>query len=400
MKVIVVGAGAAGYFAALGVKALSPNAEVLILEKTQQPLAKVKVSGGGRCNVTHACFDPKALLKGYPRGAKELLGALHRFQPLDMIHWLRERGVEVKTEADGRIFPTTDSSHTIIQCFREEAARLGVSIRLGAEVQKIQKAAPWAIELVSGEILEADKIIVATGSVQKSYSWVEALGIRINPPVPSLFTFTIADDRLQDLAGISVADAEATIVGCKQRGPVLITHWGLSGPAILKLSAWAARELHEVEYKATLTLNWLPSQTQESLQKRFGEKRKNAPKQCLAADPIDGIPKMLWKRLIICSGIPEERIYAQLGKEEERRIIEQLLQGSFEVRGKSLNKEEFVTCGGVALEEIDFRSMESKKCPGIYFAGEVLNIDGITGGFNFQSAWTTGWVAARAASCS
>lgn len=396
MNVVIIGAGAAGYFAALNIKTFLPQAEVVILEKTQQSLSKVKVSGGGRCNITHNCFEPNQLIKGYPRGNKEIFGPLHKFQPQDMIHWLEERGVFVKTEEDGRIFPVTDSSQTIIDCFKKEASKLGVAIRYGFEVIGVQKENQWRVELSSGEFFSADKIVVATGSFQKSYRWIEGLGHTIVPPVPSLFTFNIQDDRLEGLSGVSVADVEVSILGHRQRGPLLVTHWGVSGPAILKLSAWSARELHGVNYEAKLEINFLPSQSFEGLKRKLGEKRNNCSKQQILSDPISGLPRNLWRKLLLAADIPEERIFAQMSNDELARLLDQLFHACFDVRGKSTYKEEFVTCGGVLLDEIDFRRMESKIVPGIYFAGEVLDIDGITGGFNFQNAWTTAWIASQA----
>jgi len=396
MNIIIVGAGAAGFFAALNIKSLLPHAEVVILEKTQQSLSKVKISGGGRCNVTHSCFEPNKLLKGYPRGNKELLGPFYKFQPRDMIRWLEERGVTVKAEDDGRMFPDSNSSQTIIDCFKAEAVKLGVVLRYGAEVVSIRRSNFWQVELSSRDVLDADSVLVATGSLQKSYRWIEEVGHSIVSPVPSLFTFNIQDERLEGLSGVSVADVEVGILGYQQRGPLLITHWGLSGPAILKLSAWAARDLHTANYEANLEICFLPSQTSDSLRKIFEEKRKSASKQLVLNDPPIGIPKNLWKRLLQASQIPETRIFAQLSKDELLRLIDQLLHSNFMVRGKSIYKEEFVTCGGVSLDEIDFRRMESKIVPGLYFAGEVLNIDGITGGFNFQNAWTTAWIASQA----
>ncbi|MBS3903921.1 MAG: NAD(P)/FAD-dependent oxidoreductase [Simkania sp.] len=396
MRVIVIGGGAAGYFAAIVAKSKSPKTTVTILEKTMQPLAKVRVSGGGRCNVTHHCFEIPKLLKAYPRGFLALQGPLHRFQPRDMVAWLQERGVELKKEPDGRMFPVTNSSQTIIHCFTEEANRLGVSLRLGAEVVRVEKLATWVVHLASGEVLEAEKILVATGSASKAHGWIRDLGHSIVPPVPSLFTLTIDDKRLQDLAGVSVADVEVKVGKFHQRGPLLITHWGVSGPAILKLSAWAARELHSLEYHADLIVNWLPNEHQETLRASLQKKRQIVPRQVISSEPLGGLPKQLWKKLVDAAGITKECVFSQLSRDLGEKLIKELLQGSFSSIGKSTHKEEFVTCGGVELDEIHFRRMESKRCPGLHFAGEVLDVDGITGGYNFQNAWTSAWIAAHA----
>ena len=396
MKVVIIGAGAAGYFAAINIKSLLAQAEVVILEKMQQALAKVKVSGGGRCNVTHSCFDTKALIKGYPRGYKELLGSFHRFQPKDMIQWLEDRGVALKTEKDGRMFPVTDSSQTIIDCFKNEATKLGVLVRYGAEVAVIHKQERFTLTLASNEAIVADAVLIATGSLQKSYRLIESLNHTIVSPVPSLFAFDIEDERLEGLSGVSMEEVEARVLGLKQRGPMLITHSGLSGPAILKLSAWGAKALHAANYKATLELCFLPNENSESLKRYFDEKRKRAPSEPIAKEPLGRIPKKLWKKLTQAACIPEDRVFCQLRNEESSFFIEELLQAKFEILGKSTNKEEFVTCGGVALDEVDLRSMQSKILKGLYFAGEVLDIDGITGGFNFQNAWTTAFLASNA----
>jgi len=396
MKIVIIGGGAAGFFGAIITKSLLKDAEVVLLEKTRQPLAKVRVSGGGRCNVTHHCFDSSKLSKGYPRGAKELLGAFHRFQPRDMVQWFEERGVGLKVEADGRMFPITNSSQTIIDCFTDEAQRLGVAIFLNADVVRIRKELSWQILLGSSQTIEADKILIATGSTQKAYSWIQELDHSIKAPLPSLFTFIIDDDLLIGLAGISVNDARVEVLGLRQRGPMLITHWGLSGPAILKLSAWAARELATVSYQTELYVQWLPEHHADSLKALLNDKRRTVPKQQISAEPLGGLPRQLWKKLVEKAGIEKERIFAHMTKQEVEQLVVQLLKTTFAIKGKSTNKEEFVTCGGVALDEIDFRRLESKKHPGLHFAGEVLDIDGITGGYNFQSAWTTAWIAAHA----
>jgi predicted Rossmann fold flavoprotein len=397
MKSVVIGGGAAGFFGAIVLKALCKNGDVILLEKTRQPLAKVKVSGGGRCNVTHHCYEVPKLLKAYPRGSKELLGAFHRFQPKEMIEWLENRGISLKAEADGRMFPVTNSSQTIIDCFLKEANTLGVNLCLNADVVGLSKeGASWNIHLTSSDILKADHVLIATGSSQKAHSLLQQLGHTIQAPVPSLFTLTIEDDLLVGLAGVSISDAKLEAFGFTQRGPLLITHWGLSGPATLKLSAWAARELAAVSYQANVLVNWLPAYSEDQLKALLLEKRSTLAKHQISAEPLGGLARQLWKNLVEKAGIETTRTYAHMTKQEMNQLIAQLLRTSFAVKGKSTNKEEFVTCGGVLLNEVDFRRMESKKHRGLHFAGEVLDIDGITGGYNFQSAWTTAWIAAHA----
>jgi predicted Rossmann fold flavoprotein len=360
---IVIGGGAAGLFAAIHA---APGKKVLLLEKTAVLLAKVRVSGGGRCNVTHACFDPKVLVQNYPRGSRELVGPFHRFGPRDTINWFEKRGVKLKTEKDGRMFPVTDNSQTIIDCLLNEAKRVGVEIRTRQRVQSITPG--FTLYMQDGNTEICDRLLLATGSSPEGHHFAHELGHTIVPPVPSLFTFNVPGSSLADLSGIAVEDAELRIVGLEQRGPLLITHFGFSGPAALKLSAWGARKLHACQYKAELCINWLPSLTEEEIFERLKASKEWRP-----------LPRNLWKRLTE-SGKPRE-------------IARRLHADLYQVDGKTTHKEEFVTCGGVELKEVDFRTMESKKCPGLLFAGEVLDIDGITGGFNFQNAWTTGMIA-------
>ncbi len=368
----VIGGGAAGIFAALRCKSQHPDAQVVVFEKTNQLLAKVRISGGGRCNVTHACFDPKQLVQNYPRGAKELLGPFHSFQPKDTIAWFEARGVTLKTEADGRMFPITDSSQTIIDCLLAEADKIGVEIRKQAKIESVVK--------VEGGFLidqmRVDRLILATGSSSFGYQVAKSFGHSIVEPVPSLFTFNVPTSNLLDLAGISVPHAVLTIkeTGHRQEGPLLITHWGFSGPAALKLSAWAARELHDLDYKATLVIQWTDTES-------FLE-RKGYP----------AIPRNLLVRLGINPAVPmrtlSNKVLSQMG--------EKLSADAYAVEGKTTYKQEFVTAGGIHLKEVDFKTMQSRITPGLFFAGEILNIDGITGGFNFQNAWTTGWLAGNA----
>jgi hypothetical protein len=369
---IVIGGGAAGIFAALAAKNAHPQLSVLILEKTAVLLSKVKVSGGGRCNVTHACFDPKELVKNYPRGSKELLGPFHRFQPRDTIEWFETRNVFLKTESDGRMFPITDRSETIIECLLSEAKKLGIEIRVRTRVQTIRPG--FVLELQEGEVLQCKKLVLATGSSGEGHAWAEGLGHTIQKPVPSLFTFNVPTSPLKELSGIAFAPVKLEVEGLTQTGPLLITHFGFSGPAALKLSAWAARPLFEKGYKAPLTINWLPSFSIEEI-----------IKQLKTGDNPFKFPKNLWKAL---SGDLSSK-----SNKQYQALAEKLHADVYAIDGKTTHKEEFVTCGGVTLKEVDFKTMQSKICPGLFFAGEILDIDGVTGGFNFQNAWTTAFIA-------
>lgn len=407
IRVIVVGGGAAGFFAAIScAEKLSDRGSVTLLEATAHPLAKVRVSGGGRCNVTHACFEPRELVKKYPRGGRELLGAFSRFQPRDTVAWFAARGVELKTEADGRMFPVTDDSGTIVDCLMQAAAQAGVKVVTSLGVRTVERSptgesgsAFW-LTLTDDSNLRCERLLLATGGNKSSagLTIAEKLGHSVEPPVPSLFTFHIDDKRLEGLSGLSVPDATASVPGTKLRehGPLLITHWGLSGPAILKLSAWGARELAKVGYEFPVTVNFTGTHTRDSLLKELTTVReKNPRKQITTWSPLD-MPQRLWERLVTSSGISAASPWAQIGNAALANLATVLTAAEFKVVGKSLFKEEFVTCGGVKLSEVDFKTMESRLCPGLHFAGEVLDIDGITGGFNFQSAWTTGWLAGQA----
>ncbi|MDB6128855.1 MAG: hypothetical protein JWM35_2751 [Verrucomicrobia bacterium] len=406
-RVVIVGGGAAGYFAAINcAEKLGESGDVTIYEATAHPLAKVRVSGGGRCNVTHACFDPRELVKRYPRGGRELLGAFHRWQPRDMVDWLAARGVETKTEEDGRMFPVTDDSATIVECLAKAATDAGVKLITSLGVRKVERlgregAAPdfW-LTLTDASTVRCDRLLLATGGNKSSagLTIAEALGHTIVPPVPSLFTFHIDDKRLVGLSGVSVENAAATVPGTKLRetGPLLITHWGLSGPVILKLSAWGARELAERHYEFPVVVNFSASHTRDSLVRELaGVREQNLRKQIATWSPLE-MPQRLWERLVESSGIAPATPWAQVGNSALGMLAGQVTAAELNVVGKSLFKEEFVTCGGVKLGEVDFRTMQSRTCAGLYFAGEVLDIDGITGGFNFQSAWTTGWIAGQA----
>ena len=396
---VIIGGGAAGFFGAIACAAADPDNQVILLEKARQILAKVRISGGGRCNVTHACFDPSALVQYYPRGNKALRGPFTRFQPKDTIQWFEERGVILKTENDGRMFPITDSSETIINCLVKEAQKYHVDLRTENGVQSIKSTKPgFSIHLTNGSEIQCDHILMATGSTSKAFSWLQELGHKIEPLVPSLFTFNIPDCPLEELAGISVAKVRTHIQGTdlEQVGPILITHWGFSGPAILKLSAWGARILHDMDYKADLRINWLPDLSLSDLQQKLlATKLESAAKLVTTESPFE-FPRNLWKKFVQMAGISPEQRWAMISKLEMQRLIEILNNSSFHMEGKSTYKDEFVTCGGVNLSEVNFKTMESRLCPGLYFAGEVLDIDGVTGGFNFQNAWTTSWIAGNA----
>ena len=401
-RIAVLGGGAAGFFAAITcAEALGKAGSVTLFEATPHLLAKVRISGGGRCNVTHSCFEPAELVKKYPRGGRELLGAFHRFQPRDTIEWFASRGVATKTEEDGRMFPVTDDSATIVDCLMSAAARAGVNIRLSTAVRSIIKEADtFRLTLGTGSIEEFDRVIVATGGNKSSggLAIAESFGHSIVPPVPSLFTFHITDPRLTDLSGISVESATVTAPGTKLKtdGPVLITHAGLSGPGILKLSAWGAREFAEQNYTFPIALNWVLPHTRDSLIKALSVVREqNARKQVTTFSPI-AMPQRLWERFVIAAGIPTTTPWAHVSNPSLQNLATQLTAAEFKVDGKSMFKDEFVTCGGVKLSEVEFKTMESRKCAGLHFAGEVLDIDGVTGGFNFQNAWTTGYLAGSA----
>lgn len=414
-QAIVIGGGAAGFFAAIACAEADPDRAVTIFEATAHPLAKVRVSGGGRCNVTHACFDPRELVRRYPRGARELLGAFSRWQPRDTVAWFAARGVELKTEADGRMFPVTDDSLTIVDCLQDAARKAGVVVRTNCGVKQVERGVPAALgaesaagttrstfklTLTTGETVTCDRLLVATGGNQANagFAFARQFGHTIEPPVPSLFTFHIKDSRLEGLSGLSVEEAATAVRGTalKERGPLLVTHWGLSGPAILKLSAWGARELHGRGYKFTLLVNWAPAYNAGSLRAALEQARAASPRKQLGTWCPVGLPLRLWERLLAAAGLPSGTQWAVAPGAGLRALAAQVCAGEFAVDGKSMFKEEFVTCGGVRLGEVDFRTMASRLAPGLHFAGEVLDIDGLTGGFNFQNAWTTGWLAGRA----
>ncbi len=401
--VVIVGGGPAGFFAAIRCSELNPSLRVSIIEKANQTLGKILASGGGRCNVTHACFDPAQLVNFYPRGGAALRGAFTRFQPEDTVKWFEARGVKLKTEADGRIFPVTDKSETIANCLREAAKQAGVTVRTGMSLLRVEKSPMNGFGLEvrntsASEEVHARRLVITTGSNPKVWEMLKSLGHSIEEPVPSLFTFNVKDKRLHGLAGVSLDDVRLKMEGLTQRGALLVTHWGLSGPAVLKLSAWGARILFEKKYRASLTVNWLGDHrldaTLEVLQ-RNKDWHENVRKKIGAHPAFSQIPLRLWKQLTQFVG---EKNWADISKAELRKLAEELTVGRFEISGKGQFKEEFVTCGGVKLNEVDFRTMQSRLVSGLFFAGEVLDIDGVTGGFNFQSAWTTGWLAGSAVS--
>ena len=407
-RAVIAGGGAAGFFAATACAEADPSCEVIILEATARVLVKVGISGGGRCNATHACFDPRQLAAHYPRGGRELLGAFHRWQPRDTVDWFAAHGVVLKTEADGRMFPVTDDSRTIIDCLCRAAESAGVQVRLRCGLAGVVRLDPAAsparpgfrLELTTGETLDCDRLLIATGGSQASAGLTLAsrLGHTIEPPVPSLFTFHLDDPRLRDLQGISVEHAEVSVPGTKLResGPVLITHGGLSGPAILRLSAWGARGLHDCNYTFALAVNWAAPRTLEQTLAALRQARSDNPRKQTATWCPFGFSQRLWERLVAAAGVAPTAQWTSVSNAALQTLAAQLVRGEFRVTGKSLFKDEFVTCGGVRLKEIDFKTMESLRCPGLHFAGEVLDLDGLTGGYNFQAAWTTGWIAGRA----
>jgi predicted flavoprotein YhiN len=441
IKIMVVGGGAAGFFAAIA--AAERGAEVTVLEKTSRFLDKVRISGGGRCNVTHACFDPSEFASRYPRGGSALLGPFHTFSARDTVAWFEARGVQLKTEADGRMFPSTDSSQTIVNCLLEAAQKARVHFRLNCAVQSATKLADGRFELtlsaerrsptrldaqvareqagaVPGAPVQAkervlqeavpeagapeerlfcDKLLLATGGCRAvaAGQLAVSLGHTLEPPVPSLFTFQIESSWLRSLAGVSV-DAEVSIPAAKlrERGALLVTHWGVSGPAVLKISAWGARALHDVNYQFPLHINWLPAANPENIVQEFQARRESAGAKLIVNVPLPPLTARLWEQLVLAAGVPRDTRWSALTRPQAQALARQLTRSEFSVTGKSLNRDEFVTCGGVKSREVNFKTMESKLCPGLFFAGELLDIDGLTGGFNFQAAWTTGFLAGRA----
>jgi len=419
-RIVIVGGGAAGFFAAIACAEKSPGAEIVVLEKTSQFLSKVKISGGGRCNVTHACFDGRDFARRFPRGERALIAPFTQFQAADTVKWFAERGVRLKTESDGRMFPTTDSSRTIMDCLLAAAERAEVKLKTNCGVERVAKRADGRFEvtmanhndgtaaLLVGQdtrqrvppTLACDKLLLATGGCRTPAlgRLAVSLGHTLEPPVPSLFTFHIATRWLRELAGVSVEWVEVSVPESKlrERGPLLVTHSGLSGPSILRLSAWGARKLHDMNYEFPLRVNWLPHLNAEKLAAELAARRESQPARLLVNAPISPLPTRLWEKLVLAAGIAKDTRCSALSKGAQHKLAQHLHHTEFQVNGKSLNKDEFVTCGGVRLSEVNFKTMESRICPGLFFAGELLDVDGITGGFNFQAAWTTGWIAGRA----
>jgi predicted flavoprotein YhiN len=452
-RIGIVGGGAAGFFAALACAEAQSGAEIFILEKTSQFLSKVKISGGGRCNVTHACFDEREFAARFPRGDRALIAPFQRFQARDTVAWFAAHGVNLKTEDDGRMFPGTDSSQTIVDCLLGAARRAGVTLKTNCGVERVakkpdgrfelalagsfspspppkeEKAGPSSVavlrrvearrpfksnpvaptlappgrgegeEFVNGKII-CDKLLLATGGCRTPAlgQLAVSLGHALEPPVPSLFSFHVTTPWLRELAGISVESVEASVpgAGLGERGALLVTHWGLSGPVILRLSAWGARKLHGLNYAFPLQMNWLPHLNAEQLAAELETRRRSQPARQIANSPLPPLPARLWEQLVLVSGISRGTRWSALSRSAQHRLVQQLRRTEFSVSGKSLNRDEFVTCGGIRLGEVNFKTMESRICPGLFFAGELLDIDGITGGFNFQAAWTTGWIAGRA----
>lgn len=394
---MVVGGGASGCFFAINYQLKHPDHSVLLIEKSNKLLAKVKISGGGRCNVTHACFDPRELVKYYPRGRKELMGPFNKFQPGDTIQWFADRGVELKIEEDGRMFPTTDDSQTIIDTFLAEMDRAGVEIRKSCGLDSVRKQdGQFHLKTTQG-MLQASNVFMATGGSKAMWQHLESIGLTIIPPVPALFTFNIKHDLIKDLQGLSVAHGQVTLLGTKyeELGPVLITHWGLSGPGILKLSSVAATWLADQTYRFKIKLNWNYNYNFEDVVDRLKDLRQESSKQLVLGLREFNIPKRLWHRLLELCRISDKMRLADLSNKHIHALANSICACELDVDGKSTNKDEFVTTGGVDLKEVDFRTMECKQIPGLYFGGEMLNIDALTGGFNFQAAWTTAWLAAQ-----
>ncbi len=400
-QLIVVGGGAAGFFCAINAARMNPQLKVTLLEKTSKLLAKVKVSGGGRCNTTHACFDIAEMSKKYPRGASFVKKSFHHFFTTNTIEWFKERGVLLKQENDGRMFPVSNSSQSIIDCLLKEASQYGVEIIMQAEVKSIAiNAGGFDVEVGHIKKLAADFLCIASGGYPKvsMFEWLKQLGHSIEEPVPSLFTFNMPTHPIKTLMGVSVEHAKVKIAGSKleEEGPLLITHWGMSGPAILKLSAWGARDLAVKNYDFTILVNWLPTYNEQQLAQQFQQVRfEMATQRVMAKNPF-GLPNRLWEFLVHYSFIPVGTRWADLPAKDANRLVKNLCSGEFAIKGKTTFKEEFVTAGGIKLAEIDHATMMSKKVPRLFFAGEVMDVDGVTGGFNFQHAWTSGWIAAKA----
>ena len=396
---IVVGGGAGGCFAAIQFAEFFPGVKIIILEAARKPLSKVEISGGGRCNVTHACFDPEALIHYYPRGGTEMLKPFIRFQPSDMMEWLEKRGVRLKIEDDGRVFPVSDDSATIIDCFLREIRKFNIHLNLSTRVleweQKEEKT--WNVKLYDGQVLSSSFLLIASGSDQRIWNALKAKGHNIIPPVPSLFTFNIRDKDLVSLMGISKSHVTVMLpaFNLQASGPLLITHWGLSGPAVLKLSAWGARHLYEAGYVFDVVVRWITKEEESGFIAMLKEMMKENPKKQINKYSINSIPARLWKYLCSRGGITEFMSGAEFGKRQWKSLLDVLTNDTYRVTGKSTFKEEFVTAGGIDLDDVDMERFESKLHQHLFFAGEVLNIDALTGGFNFQAAWTSAHISAK-----
>ena len=398
-KAIIIGGGAAGFFSAIRLAELHPDWDIQILEKSNKVLSKVKVSGGGRCNVTHACPEVEQLLQKYPRGTRFLKKAFYQFATKDTIQWFANNGVSLHTEKDGRMFPTTNNSETIIQCFLKKLDQYKIKLRLQADVVDVAKEKDFMIRLVNGEQLHADTICVATGGMLKAdkLTWLQKLGHEIVAPVPSLFTFNVSDKKITTLMGVAVDNASIQWKGNKhiEQGPLLITHWGISGPAAIKLSAWCARELANDNYEGEIIINWTPEYNEATLKMEWINLRMDLGRREIGTKNPFNLPQRLWQFLLQQAGVPLNTKWADLKSANQQQLIQLLTRTNLQVKGKTTFKEEFVTCGGVDLAEIEAMTMESKLIPGLHFAGEMMDVDGITGGFNFQHAWTSGWLAAE-----
>lgn len=395
--VIIIGGGASGFFTAINIAEQNTELSIAILERGKEVLSKVRISGGGRCNVTHACFVPNLLTKYYPRGEKELRGPFHTFSTGDMIEWLERRGVKLKTEEDGRMFPESDSSETIIRCFIRSANDLNIQVITSCTVQQIfQSGDFWKLDTSVGNFV-SNQLVIAAGSSPKIWDLMKGLGHTVIPPVPSLFTFNCKDERIKNLMGISVTEVSVQIAQTKlnAQGPILITHWGFSGPAILRLSAWGARILSENNYRFTISINWLNEERTDDVLIILQQIKNEQSKRLISKKAPFDLPNRLWEQLVLTSGINERAKWADVSKQQLVALTHQLTKGTYSINGKSTFKEEFVTAGGIDLKEIDFKTMESKLLSQLYFTGEVINVDAITGGFNFQNAWTTAYLAAQ-----
>ena len=397
-KVIIIGGGAAGFFTAINAKEMNPSLEITILEKGKEVLQKVKISGGGRCNVTHACFEPKELVKFYPRGEKELLGPFHQFMTGDTFEWFENNGIPLKIEKDNRVFPESNTSQTIIDCFLGKTKALGIPVLKNHGVNSIKKQGDSWLVTTKEQQFVCDAVVMAAGSSKKVWELSKALRHSIISPVPSLFTFNIKDFRIKDLLGISVPNATVQLedTTLEASGPLLITHWGMSGPAILKLSAFGARVLAEKNYEYQVQVNWLSRPTHKIVNVLLNLKKKHSKKQVIVRSPFEEIPKRLWERFVLATTIKTPFNWADVSHDQIDALANQLTKSVYIAKGKSTFKEEFVTAGGVDLREINFKNFESKLQNNLFFVGEVLNIDAVTGGFNFQNAWTGGWLCAKA----